>query len=127
MEGRILNGWKEISAHLARNVRTAQRWELQLGMPVHRPASKRRTAVVAFPDELDVWLTKNRSQLNGLSQSTDYDMDPAQLRETLLRLQTETKELSAKLLDLEHHFRDGASFKDEPQAMDTSLEFRAYR
>jgi hypothetical protein len=127
MEGRILNGWKEISAHLARNVRTAQRWELQLGMPVHRPASKRRTAVVAFPDELDVWLTKNRSKLNGLLLGIDNENDPAVLRETLLRLQTETKALSAKLSDLEQHLRENTPLKDELQAIKPPSELRLYR
>jgi hypothetical protein len=54
----ILNGWKEISNHIRRGVRTAQRWELHLGMPVHRPALKDRSAVVAFTDELDRWLSR---------------------------------------------------------------------
>ena len=59
MSRRILNGWKEISNHIERGVRTAQRWEALLGMPVHRPALKDRSAVVAFTDELDGWITRN--------------------------------------------------------------------
>jgi hypothetical protein len=55
---RILNGWKQISNHLDRGVRTAQRWEALLGMPIHRPALKDRTPVVAFSDELDIWLAR---------------------------------------------------------------------
>ena len=55
---RILNGWKQISSHLDRGVRTAQRWEALLGMPVHRPALKDRSAVVAFSDELESWLRR---------------------------------------------------------------------
>ena len=58
MSRQILNGWKEISNHIARGVRTAQRWEVRLGMPVHRPALKDRSAVVAFTDELDRWLSR---------------------------------------------------------------------
>lgn len=54
----ILNGWKEISNHIERGVRTAQRWEALLGMPVHRPALKDRSAVVAFSDELDGWISR---------------------------------------------------------------------
>ena len=53
MSRQILNGWKEISNHIERGVRTAQRWESLLGMPIHRPALKNRSAVVAFSDELD--------------------------------------------------------------------------
>ena len=59
MSRRILNGWKEISNHIERGVRTAQRWESSLGMPVHRPALKNRSAVVAFSDELDGWLSRS--------------------------------------------------------------------
>ena len=59
MSRQILNGWKEISNHIERGVRTAQRWESSLGMPVHRPALKNRSAVVAFSDELDGWLSRS--------------------------------------------------------------------
>lgn len=58
MSRQILNGWKEISNYIERGVRTAQRWEALLGMPVHRPALKDRSAVVAFSDELDRWLAR---------------------------------------------------------------------
>ena len=58
MSRQILNGWKEISNHIQRGVRTAQRWEVCLGMPVHRPALKDRSAVVAFTDELERWLSR---------------------------------------------------------------------
>jgi hypothetical protein len=58
MSRRILNGWKEISNYIERGVRTTQRWEA-LGMPVHRPALKDRSAVVAFTDELDRWISRS--------------------------------------------------------------------
>jgi hypothetical protein len=98
----ILNGWKEISSYIERAARTAQRWELQFGMPVHRPANNRRTAVVAFADELDVWLIRNAEALNGESHRASDETDRVRLQETLFRLQFETKELTAKLLHLEH-------------------------
>jgi hypothetical protein len=58
MSRRLLNGWKEISGHIDCSVRTAQRWEAQLGMPVHRPATKDSGVVVAFSDELENWLLR---------------------------------------------------------------------
>jgi hypothetical protein len=57
MSRQILNGWKEISGHIGRSVRTVQRWELRLGLPVYRPALKDRSAVAAFSDELDLWIS----------------------------------------------------------------------
>lgn len=52
----ILNSWKEIAEYLNRGVRTAQRWERELGMPVHRPRGHGRSAVIAIQSEIDHWL-----------------------------------------------------------------------
>jgi hypothetical protein len=52
----ILNSWKEIANYLGRGVRTVQRWESDLGLPVHRPKGKDRSAVLAFPFQLEAWL-----------------------------------------------------------------------
>ena len=52
----VLNSWKEIASYLGRGVRTVQRWEAQLGMPVHRPHGHLRSAVVALTTEVDEWL-----------------------------------------------------------------------
>jgi hypothetical protein len=53
---RILNSWKEIAAHLGRGVRTVQRWEQELALPVRRPRGKSRSAVIALAADLDEWL-----------------------------------------------------------------------
>ena len=68
---KILNGWKQISNHLDRGVRTAQRWEALLGMPVHRPALKDRSAVVAFSDELESWLSRTSTEVGNVCVATD--------------------------------------------------------
>ncbi|MGA2363151.1 MAG: hypothetical protein ABSG73_11905 [Candidatus Aminicenantales bacterium] len=52
---RILESWKEISAHLRRNVRTCQRWESEMGLPVHRLDGTPKARVYAYTDELDRW------------------------------------------------------------------------
>ena len=61
----ILNSWKEIARYLGRGVRTVQRWEYQFGMPVHRPAGKDRSAVLALASELDRWLQRTPIQSGG--------------------------------------------------------------
>ena len=65
---RILNSWKEIASYLGRGVRTIQRYEAELGLPIRRPAAKERSAVFAFADELDQWLRstpiRNRTRSN---------------------------------------------------------------
>lgn len=51
-----LESWKEIAAYLNTSVRTVQRWEESHGLPVHRVLREKRSAVFAYPNELDAWL-----------------------------------------------------------------------
>jgi hypothetical protein len=51
-----LQGWKEIAAELARSVRTVQRWQQKLGLPVHKLGEGVGCPVFAFKDELRSWL-----------------------------------------------------------------------
>ena len=46
-EGRIFSSWKEIAAFLGRGVRTVQRWETTLGLPIRRPNGYGSNVVVA--------------------------------------------------------------------------------
>ena len=67
--GVLLNSWKEIANHLGRGVRTVQRWERELGLPVRRPWGRSRSTVMAMSDELDVWLrTAPKKALNEASK-----------------------------------------------------------
>lgn len=59
----VLNSWKEVATYLGRGVRTVQRWEQELGLPVRRPRGKSRSAVIAFPSELDQWLHRAPNEL----------------------------------------------------------------
>jgi len=52
----ILSSWKEIALYVGRSVRTVQRWEREIGLPVHRPNAKSEGVVVALPSELDAWV-----------------------------------------------------------------------
>ena len=47
---------EDIASYLGLAVRTTQRWEHDFGLPVHRPTERERTAVFAFPEEIDAWL-----------------------------------------------------------------------
>src|SRR5215831_9015241 len=52
----VLNSWKEIARYLERGVRTVQRWETDLALPVRRPRGKKRSAVIAIRCDIDDWL-----------------------------------------------------------------------
>jgi hypothetical protein len=55
--GELLNSWKEIAAYLDRGVRTVQRWERELHLPVRRIGSGKRSPVCATVKELNFWIS----------------------------------------------------------------------
>ena len=71
---KILNSWKEIAVYLGRGVRTVQRWEAKLGLPVRRPNGHMRSAVIALSNELDEWLLNTpKSRLNDNGDPRRFD------------------------------------------------------
>ncbi len=52
---RRLESWGEIAAYLRREIRTVQRWEKTLALPVHRLLVGKQSSVYAYPSELDKW------------------------------------------------------------------------
>ena len=52
----MLTGWKEIGNFVGRGVRTVQRWQAELELPVHRVRNSPRSPVFAFKSELDWWM-----------------------------------------------------------------------
>ena len=52
----IFSGWKAIANYLRMGVRTAQRYEREHALPIHRPNGKSAGAVIATKAELDDWI-----------------------------------------------------------------------
>ena len=101
---RVLNSWKEIGAYLGRGVRTVQRWEATMGLPVHRPKGTMHSSVFALAHEIDQWMLR--------APSARLERDPAgytaELRERLQAsrlLRQQARELTAQLRAevREHH------------------------
>ena len=59
-----LNSWKEIAAHLNREVRTLHRWEAEEGLPIHRHLHKKRGSVYAYKSEVEAWWNERRVRLD---------------------------------------------------------------
>lgn len=89
----VLSSWKEIGQYLGKGVRTVQRWERESGLPVRRQSEPARRAVLAIPEELDVWA---RSQTRG---PTGAIADS--LRRELTALREETSDLKKRIEWLE--------------------------
>jgi len=60
-ERRLLESWKEIAAYLQRSEKTCRRFEVSLGLPVHRLDGTPKARIFAYSDEIDAWL---RDKLN---------------------------------------------------------------
>jgi hypothetical protein len=93
----ILSGWKEIANHLGKGVRTVQRYERELGLPIRRPAGKSRGSVVATAGELDAWVTASpiRTQFRLTHPGINTEM-VEQLRRNvreMARLRNETQQV----------------------------------
>jgi len=58
-----LDSWKEIAAYLKKEVRTVQRWEKSLDLPVRRLAHGKQGSVFAYKSELDAWWRLSQTKL----------------------------------------------------------------
>jgi CheY-like chemotaxis protein len=116
----ILNGWKEIAQHLGRGVRTVQRWEI-LGLPVRRPRSKSRSAVVAFADELDSWLKSASSSLLSTSDKESVQSGQGFKRRVLLADDDERLLVTQSAMFL----TEGYEFKTAKDGFEALAEMRA--
>jgi hypothetical protein len=83
-----LQSWKEIASELQRGVRTVQRWEKTLGLPVRRVGKGHKSPVFAFRDELQDWLRKRSEECHPGNKTSP----------TRLTLVRQTKPPDARLL-----------------------------
>jgi hypothetical protein len=92
----ILNSWKEIAKHLRCGVRTAQRWEQELGLPIRRPGGLEKHVVLAMTEELDEWVSFGGTNVT-CENVRDSLSRTAELREELARLRIRQRELVTEL------------------------------
>jgi hypothetical protein len=85
----ILTSWKEIGQYLGKGVRTVQRWELERDLPVRRPQGRSRYAILAIPEELDLWTRTSTRYSSGHTIEL--------LQQELAALREQTDELRARL------------------------------
>jgi hypothetical protein len=71
-----LDGWKAVAAHLRKSVRTAQRWERELGLPVRRMPTENGEIVYAFISEVDAWAQERERSPRGIKPASDASSPP---------------------------------------------------
>ncbi len=75
-----LDSWKEIAAFFGRDERTVNRWEKELGLPVHRLPGRAKGPVYAYADELAAWMAtpheEGASEPGNVTVSGDAQLGP---------------------------------------------------
>jgi TolB-like protein/Flp pilus assembly protein TadD len=74
-----LDSWKEIASYLRKEIRTVQRWEKTLGLPVRRLAHGKLAAVFAYKHELDAWWHESQSKLEVEEDKAKGELDSSEL------------------------------------------------
>ena len=88
----VLSSWKDVAAHLGKSVRTVQRWEAELGLPIHRPDRRQQRIILAYPEELKTWVG---SRVNG--NGTEFHLRLAKNKSALTAQVKRLYSLSSRL------------------------------
>lgn len=77
---KVFSSWKEIAAYLGKGVRTVQRWEAELNLPVHRPSDQ--GIVLAYESELQRWAQRKTERLNppNIPPPNAHNEHPSEIR-----------------------------------------------
>ena len=135
----VLNSWKEIAKYLGRGVRTVQRYERELQLPVRRVGGRSRKSVVALSHDLDTWLKHATMQtLQGpfppipnndhstaafIAQSCELRLQCARLRaehaSAIAALAQNLTQMVQRISLHPHNGRDGDRWDDSNEAVST--------
>jgi hypothetical protein len=116
----VLHSWKEIAAELDRGVRTVQRWERTLQLPVRRLGNGPRSPVFAFKAELRLWLgarggngangnsSLSHPQTSGVTPSADSNGSSQKVKTSSVRYIREKAEAKSRIIQSIRNFFDDA-------------------
>jgi len=102
----VLSSWKDIARYLGKGVRTVQRWERQLGLPVRRPiGASQKSAVMLYRGDVDAWLVTHFAaralQKDGEKGNRSPRSAPSALKEgirTARELRTANQKLTEQIV-----------------------------
>lgn len=124
---KILSGWKEIANYLGRGVRSVQRYEREMGLPIHRPAGKSLAAVIAIKTEIDEWITAPRRYVDSAPKRRSLDTRTNRLRADFLRIDSDIALTFATLaLEARTQEKQRRTAEAARRAYDTILQLRKY-
>jgi len=65
----MLSGWKDIANYLGKGIRTVQRYERELGLPVRRLPGHSIGSVIALKSDLDSWVRSSATAQELINRS----------------------------------------------------------
>jgi hypothetical protein len=116
----FLMGWKEIGNYLGRGVRTVQRYERRLGLPVRRTSGKSWGPVLAIRDEIDAWVGASQMR-EGLrhnwiaSEALCVELAALERGIAHMKERHQTKELTAEICEIVRLLRASLPAHDASQ------------
>lgn len=91
----MLSSWKEIAHFFGKGVRTVQRWEKTLELPIHRPPGAPSNVVLARVSDLEAWM--HRGSVAQIVQGEEADGGQQAISALLADLESEVTILAEKL------------------------------
>ena len=88
---KMLSSWKEIAHFFGKGVRTVQRWEKTLDLPIRRPPGAPSNVVLARTSDLEEWMHRSAAAREAVSQQ-DTQVDA--LQDAISELEVEVRGLS---------------------------------
>ena len=92
---KMLSSWKEIAHFFGKGVRTVQRWEKTLDLPIHRPPGAPSNVVLARTSDLEEWM--HRGPVSRAAASTGAQPANDGVEAVLSQLEQEIHDLSETL------------------------------
>lgn len=88
---KMLSSWKEIAHFFGKGVRTVQRWEKTLDLPIRRPPGAPSNVVLARTSDLEEWMHRSAAARDAVSQQ-DTQVDA--LQDAISELEVEIRGLA---------------------------------
>jgi hypothetical protein len=112
----MLCGWKDIANYMGKGVRTVQRYERDLGLPVRRLSGQKIGAVIATKSDLDSWVRSsataqeliNRSQkaINAAQESRNVAQDVRNVSQDVRNVSQDSLNVSQDSLNVSQDSRN---------------------
>lgn len=92
----MLSSWKEIAHFFGKGVRTVQRWEKTLDLPIHRPPGAPSNVVLARTSDLEEWMHRG-SVVRAVAAEAAEPVSESAVFASIAKLEAELAVLAAKV------------------------------